>query len=373
MGESLNTENSYLSVSNFPVVVLTECGLLSDLERTTVMEQLEDLITGSERHALVIDLTEGAALPDKQRIYVAEAIQMHSKAIVEKWAALAIVVGGPEHLRLTKAEFWLGISPVPGRVFSAIEPAMAWAQECVMPAAPAAEAGAPREPALRLSGGPARAAERPAAERITRSTRVSAAPKGKMTARTSPTTPAKGAKEGAAPARKGLIEKLGRKGLAATAVALMALLFFFGPTNGRLSGADARDFEAHKSQVALQVFRLAPKSEALTTGATYEPADKLGFAVSIPAKGHMMIFGVKSKATTFPVFPGPSSGSVSKSDLGTRLPMSYDLGESKGKVSFHLVYCPMAFEMSSCEVASDGHLQCPADCATSTVGLVSEP
>ncbi len=375
MGESLTTEHVYLSVSSFPVVVLTECGLLSDLERTTVMEFLEDLIDQSERHALIIDLTEAMPLPEKQRIYLAEAMQMRAKTIKEKWAALAVVVGGPEHLRLTKAEFWIGICPVPGRVFPSLEAATAWAEEC-LGLGPvddaAAQVSAEDVPEERVS----KTTRLPAGLRpIERGARSNKAPSVSHPAPArGPTPTPKAGKQGKTEdASNGQpktgFAKLGRRGLAAlSVVAITALLLVLGPQgDGGLSSAEAAAFEKLKSGVGLRVYRTGGNGEQLlTSGDKSAPGDKLGFEVDIPAKGYMMILGVKSDASVYSVFPRPGASRASSVTFAKnqRLPISYQLDKSTGKQSFYVVYCPTRFEVNECDAAGGAKLKCPPDCAS---------
>lgn len=362
MSENLATENAYLSVSDFPIVVLTESGVLSDLERTSVMERLEDLLDQAERHALVLDLTEAGPLPDKQRIYIAEAFQMRSKAIAQKWAALAVVVSGPEHLRMSKAEFWIGICPAPGRVFSALEAATEWAQECLVP-------GSTQQQPTPAPVATPRTSRTGAITRPTEATPRRSAittPDG-IAARTSVPSP-KG-KQAASPARS---HKLGRRAwMIATVLGLAALLLVFGPSgDGSLSSAEAKAFEELKSSVSMEVFLESAKERTpLSAGAKCAPGDKLGFGVGIPAKGHIMILGVRADASTFPVFPGARSSSVSKSDVGARLPISYPLDSTMGKQSLHLVYCPMRFKPSDCDASPNGGLACPSECVTSSLAI----
>lgn len=117
-----------LDLSQFPVVVLSECGVLSDEERVCVMEALESLIERRGRHALVLDLTQAGVLPQVQCVYVTEALQQRSVQIAENWAAVAIVVQLPFSVGLPRAAFWLKVSPVPSRMFADREEPVTWAR-----------------------------------------------------------------------------------------------------------------------------------------------------------------------------------------------------------------------------------------------------
>ncbi len=69
-------------------------------------------------------------MPHTQRTYIAEALQLRSDEIAEKWAAMAIIVSTPVLTHLPKAAFWLKVSPVPSRTFGERDEAMTWARCC---------------------------------------------------------------------------------------------------------------------------------------------------------------------------------------------------------------------------------------------------
>ena len=119
-----------VDTSQFPVVVVSERGVLSDEERVGVMEALEELVERRGRHAVVLDLTKAGVVPHTQRTYISEALQLRADAFVQKWAALAIIVRSPVLTHLPKAAFWLKVSPVPSRMFGDRDEAMTWARGC---------------------------------------------------------------------------------------------------------------------------------------------------------------------------------------------------------------------------------------------------
>jgi len=119
-----------IDTSRFPVVVVTECGVLHDLERVQLMQDLEDLLDRGTRHAVVLDLTRGAQIPREQRAYVTEVLERRSDLIAEAWAAIALVVRMPLLHQRSAGAFWFR-HPVPGRMFLELEDAITWAQGCV--------------------------------------------------------------------------------------------------------------------------------------------------------------------------------------------------------------------------------------------------
>jgi len=147
MGERIAIARAELDTSQFPIVVLVECGVLSDQERVGVMESLEELVERRGRHALVLDLTQAGVVPHAQRTYIAEALQLRGHQFVQKWAAVAIIVRNPVLTHLPKAAFWLKALPVQSRMFVDRQEATTWARGCAtlessgaMPVAPHVEA-----------------------------------------------------------------------------------------------------------------------------------------------------------------------------------------------------------------------------------------
>ena len=82
-----------LDTRRFPVVILSEVGVLADAERVRIMEELEELLMRPQRHGLMIDLTRSAPIPDAQCIYIAETLQALEPLIREKWSGLALLIG----------------------------------------------------------------------------------------------------------------------------------------------------------------------------------------------------------------------------------------------------------------------------------------
>ncbi len=131
MEQRVAVPRAEVDTSQFPVVVVSERGVLSDEERVALMEALEELIERRGRHVLVLDLRRAGVVPHTQRTYIAEALQLRSDEIAEKWAGMAILVQSPVLTHLPKAAFWLNVSPVPSRMFGDRGEAMTWARGCV--------------------------------------------------------------------------------------------------------------------------------------------------------------------------------------------------------------------------------------------------
>lgn len=131
MGDRIANGKAELELASFPLVWLSERGVLSDSERVQVIEALDELLDRRGRHALVLDLRRGRPLPEEQRVYLADHWSIRADDIAEKWACLSVVLSQPVLEHLPIAAFWQRVSPVPSRVFTAFEDAMAWAQVCL--------------------------------------------------------------------------------------------------------------------------------------------------------------------------------------------------------------------------------------------------
>lgn len=132
MRERLADDKVELDLTRFPVVILSEQGILSETQRVAVTEALDEIIDRRGRHALVLDLSDAGPLPESQRLYVAEHMKMRTPEICAKRAALAVVVRPPLLNHVTTAAYWLRVSPVPAKVFTHVEEAAAWARSYVV-------------------------------------------------------------------------------------------------------------------------------------------------------------------------------------------------------------------------------------------------
>jgi hypothetical protein len=128
MRQRLAGDKVELDLTRFPVVVLSEQGTLSDAERRSVLEALDAIVDGRGRHGLVLDLTRASPLPESQRSFVADHSRDRTPEICEKRAALAVVVRAPLLNHVPMAAYWMRISPVPAKVFTEVEQAVAWAR-----------------------------------------------------------------------------------------------------------------------------------------------------------------------------------------------------------------------------------------------------
>jgi len=131
MSSTIVVPRATIDTSRFPVVVVTECGALRDLDRVCLMQDLEDLLGHGARHAIVLDLARGAPSPREQRDYVTQVLELHAELITEQWAAIALVVRTPLLHQKSEGTFWFRAVPVPGRMFCQLEDAITWAQGCV--------------------------------------------------------------------------------------------------------------------------------------------------------------------------------------------------------------------------------------------------
>lgn len=132
MRQRLADDKAELDLTRFPVVILREQGILSDAHRVKVIEALDEVIDRRGRHALVLDLTLAGALPESQRVYVAENSKLRTPEICLKRAALAVVVRPPLLHHIPAAAYWLRVSPVPAKVFTHVEEAATWARSYVV-------------------------------------------------------------------------------------------------------------------------------------------------------------------------------------------------------------------------------------------------
>lgn len=348
MAESLTTEHAYLSVSSFPIVVLTEAGVLDDGERTRVMECLEALLEEGGMQFVVIDVSEGEALPESQRMYVADLLKMRSKDISALWAAMAIVVGSSPDAQ-AKAEFWLEVSPVPARVFQALDPAMAWART-TLGLGPSLRPSTPQTDPI-----PARASR--LSEPRTRKTTPSLEPR-----------PSKVAASAAKASRRTgflgwLLSPRGLLVLGSLSVALV-LLLLSPPPDDSLSGADAAMFAKRKAEFTVRVSRLSQDGKATVMRSRDKVAvgDRLSVEMDLPAPGYTMLFSLKAGGSLRAIWPTTRAGRL-RAGLGLRPPRLFTVEEGSAQETFFVAYCAERFVADECTL-SGAALQCPEGCVT---------
>jgi len=370
-------QSAYLSTSDFPVVVLTEQGVLSDFERTQITEQLEGLIDERERHALVVDLTLGCALPDSQRTYIAEALEMRKLSVAEKWAALAIVVGEPLQSKLSKAASWQQLCPVPTKVFGKLEAATSWAESQVNPggsgrmSAPAGTRPSRAMPVM--SGMPDRTSRgsgdidinaRPG-ERTSISEYLRPTQKDANQARDA--SKAKAKKNAKPEGIRGWLSNPRVIGAAVAVVASLVLWLLGPPGVGQLSSAEANKFIEAKNKFALRLTRpdkAGTTAEPLSSGGAIEPGDTVGFEIDVPTKAYVMILQSKEDGSAKGAGPwvGQANGWLVGAGSKMALPAVAAVGGSEGKEAFYLAACPQNFTASDCNSGASG-LTCPEGCA----------
>ena len=131
MGQKLANGHVDLDLSSFPLVCMTEHGMLSNAERVEMMEALDELVDKRGRHAVMLDLSKAHPMPDAQRTFVAESLHMCAEVTAQKWAAVGVVVREPMLSNLATGAFWVRVSPVPTKVFTSKEETGAWLRMCL--------------------------------------------------------------------------------------------------------------------------------------------------------------------------------------------------------------------------------------------------
>ncbi len=381
MGESLTTEHVYISTANLPLVVVTECGTLSDSERTQLMECLEGLITAGTRHALVLDLSEADPLPDAHRAYVADVMQMHRAAITAAWSALAIVASAPDPSSSNNVAFWIGASPVPCRVFATLAGAQDWARG-TLPAAPSNSLpGGARNSAADTGRGSRASQQVGSLPRQARDSRVQGpTPSGGVRSLRPSAPSAQTGSRPAAPLRTSPLPWFRRpRGLAvlASILAVVGLLLLGPPREGTLSALEARAFEQRKAELALRVYRQTRDHvDHLRDGQGTAPGDRLSFEVDVPAVGYLILFGRNSNGSSYPLWPSAASANAGQVRAGKKLrpPGAFKLASGTGPQTLYVAYCPRHFTTDDCTRAVGGsEPKCPTDCVTASLALNQQP
>lgn len=131
MADKLANGHIEIELSAFPLVSVSEQGMLNNAERVEMVEALDELVMKRGRHGLILDLSRAQLMPDEQRTFVAEAFHMRADEIAEKWAAIAVIVREPLLANLPLGAFWMRVSPVPTKVFTKGEEACTWMRGCL--------------------------------------------------------------------------------------------------------------------------------------------------------------------------------------------------------------------------------------------------
>ncbi len=125
-----------------------------------------------------------------------------------------------------------------------------------------------------------------------------------------------------------------------------------------------------KGGLGLEVLRQgASGSESVISGASFGAGDRLRFEVSLPKAGHVAIVGVEQSGAIYAVWPLEQQKADLAAGKGQLLPGAFELDDSKGKETLHLVLCP---EAPRCEASKEG-LRCQAGCETTPFVMNKAP
>lgn len=118
------------SVDTFPVIVMRIVGPYSEEELYEFGRSLEYVFGRRKKFAMIVDITEGAELPDARRRQV---IANWWKTVQDQqrlWnlGTAVVVPNGPIRGALT-AITWLFPSPTPNRYFATMDLAVDWIEE----------------------------------------------------------------------------------------------------------------------------------------------------------------------------------------------------------------------------------------------------
>lgn len=99
--------------------------------------------------------------------------------------------------------------------------------------------------------------------------------------------------------------------------------------------------------------------------------DRLRFALTLDEDQEAMIVGQEGNGNLYELASAEQGGSLSVSAGSEQmLPHSVELDDSTGKEAIHLVRCPFAFTMSDLKVSSEGTIEVPSECGTSTLNML---
>ena len=116
----------HVSTSQWPVIVYTAPGAVSDDEMQAVMDEVQTLKRLGAVHALVLDVRKVSQLSPKQRRMITTQME-DDKAITEQFTAGVALVFESRLLRgFLTAIFWVRPAIAPTRVFNAPQDAIAW-------------------------------------------------------------------------------------------------------------------------------------------------------------------------------------------------------------------------------------------------------
>lgn len=124
------TRGIEFSVDTFPVIVMRIVGHYSEEELFEFGRSLDYVFERKKKYAMIVDITEGAELPDARRRQVVanwwKTVQGHQR--LWNLGTAIVVPNGPLRGALT-AITWLFPSPTPNRYFGTMGEAIDWVEE----------------------------------------------------------------------------------------------------------------------------------------------------------------------------------------------------------------------------------------------------
>ncbi len=351
-----------LVTKDFPIVVIKESAALTDDRRVQLLDQLDELLEAGKPHAIIMDLTSASELPEGQRVFISESLQMREELVTSTWISLAIVVSSNVGGSAELASFWQKVTPTPTQVFTNMMSAVVWTRQALEKHARATReanefettSGRPSDPIA------------PAARRSELGSRRSEA----QVERSSP-KPRSPKKKGKAQADEGRsflrspVLWLAIVGILASG-GVFALNASFEPG---LSSSEADAFKARKDQFAVRVFRkVSNKLIPLAANEPCPPASQLRFEAVLPTRAYMLMIGARSATDTYVAVADQGKYSVGPLEIGVNiLSPKVELGADAGQEWLHFVACSERITTDDCKLESEGTvLSCPQACTVYT-------
>ncbi|NLE47477.1 MAG: hypothetical protein GX614_03630 [Sandaracinaceae bacterium] len=118
------------SVDTFPVVIMRVVGPYTEEELYEFGRSLELVFSRKKKFAMIVEITEGAELPDARRRQVVANWWKSIQDQQRLWnlGSAIVVPNGPLRGALT-AIAWLFPSPTPNRYFATMDQAIDWVEE----------------------------------------------------------------------------------------------------------------------------------------------------------------------------------------------------------------------------------------------------
>jgi hypothetical protein len=350
--EEFTVEPFSFITKDFPVVVVKENATLSDDERAQFFERLDVLLDAGKAHALILDLTNAGEVPEAQRVFISESLQLREEQLESAWLSMAIIVssqGAGANSEI--AVFWQKAVPVPSQVFTNSMSATVWSRQVVEKHVralremndPEGEGPRPSDPIVRRPD--ARApAERPA--RATRPNKVRPKSRPAVSIFRSP----------------------------AFWVAIAALLSCVGflslsSSERGLSVSEQEAFQKSKDKFAVRLLKKAGRRRVpIERGQPIERGATLVYQIDLPSRAYMLVFGVRSDRKLYVAWSEDGTKSVGPLPAGKSLPRaSVDLSTGEEREWLHFVACGEPIVTKDCKAQDDGQtLTCPQTCTVSS-------